>query len=59
MRAAVINVVKHIYWALRYGEWSVGWENYKNKPMFGVVTCYYDGNHCCFHVGPGWLSVHY
>lgn len=53
------NALRHIYWALRYGEWSVGWKHYKNKPMFGVYFCYYDGYHCCLHIGPGWIDVHY
>jgi len=51
--------VRHIYWALRYGEWSAGWEMYKGKPMIGVYLCYYDGHHCCLHAGPGWLAVHF
>lgn len=50
---------KHVYWALRYGEWSVGWENYKDKPKFGVFFMYYDGHHCALHFGPGWISVYY
>lgn len=50
---------KHIYWALRYGEWSWGWEMYPEKPQFGIFYTYYDGNIACFHLYKLWIEVEY
>lgn len=54
-----MNIAKHIYWAVRHGEWSLGCEFYKNKPMIGVFWTYYDGNIFAAHLGPFWVGCYY
>lgn len=49
----------HVYFALRYGSWDWGWENYEKKPMFGVYHTWYDGYHTTFHLYKLWINVHY
>lgn len=50
---------KHLKWALKYGVWSGGCEFYKNKPMFGFFSTYYDGYYASLHLGPLWIGVEY
>ncbi len=54
-----MNIFKHIYYAVRHGEWDCGWELYKDKPMFGFYCFRYDGNWFAFHCYKFWLSVCY
>ena len=54
-----MNKLKSCYHAIRYGDWNCGWEYYKDKPIFGFYTAYYDGNHSVFHCGKLWISVYY
>ena len=53
------EIYLHVYFAIRYGEWSWGWEMYDNKPMFGFFHEYYDGNYSGFHCYKLWISVIY
>lgn len=50
---------KHCRWAIKYGEWDIGWELYKGKPMFGFFTGYYDGHYASFHLWKFWIGVCY
>ena len=50
---------RHCYHAIRYGDWDLGWDSYKNKPMFGFYHTYYDGNHFSFHCYKLWISAYY
>jgi hypothetical protein len=50
---------RHIGWIIQYGEWSYGWEDYKNKPRFGFHYVYYDGHALSFHFFKFWLMVEY
>ena len=50
---------RHCYHAIRYGDWDLGWESYKDKPMFGFYHTYYDGNHFSFHCYKLWISAYY
>lgn len=50
---------QHAYWAIRYGEWSWGWEQYEGKPQFAIVTTYYDGNWIAIHVWKLWICCNY
>ena len=54
-----MKIFKHIYWAIRYGYWSTGWESYDGKPMFGFYYCYYDGYQVAFHLYKLYISVSY
>jgi hypothetical protein len=54
-----VNIIRHIYWAVRHGEWSGGCKFYKNKPMIGVFYTYYDGNLFAAHLGPFWIECIY
>ena len=54
-----MQMLKTIYWAIRYGEWHTGWEQYDGKPQFGFYMTYYDGHHACFHCYKFWLGVSY
>lgn len=55
----MINFLKHVYYAVRYGEWKCGWEDYLGKPKFLVDHIYYDGNHVVFHCYKLWIEVYY
>jgi hypothetical protein len=50
---------KHCWWAVRYGEWSSGWEMYENKPPLGAYYTFYDGHHVTFHCYKLWVNVSY
>lgn len=51
--------MKQLYYTLRYGEWSWGWEMYDGKPMIGFYRGYYDGDWYCLHLYKLWIGVHY
>jgi len=51
--------IKHVYYAIFYGDWECGYELYEGKPKFGFFKCYYDGNHAALHVYNLWISVTY
>lgn len=55
----IIKFFRHVYWALRYGEWTADWEMYKDKPMLNVNYVYYDGHHVTFHCYKLWICVSY
>jgi len=58
-----MSIVKHAWWAIRYGEWSVGWDSsWGSKPGESFLYCkpmYYDGYHCYLRVGKFWCGVSY
>lgn len=54
-----MNLIKHIYYAVFYGEWSCGWRQYEGKPQWGLYTGYYDGHMACFHLYKLWIGVEY
>jgi len=54
-----VNIAKHIYWAIRYGEWHCGCEFYKGKPMIGIFYAWHDGNNIGAHLGPLWIGCQY
>jgi hypothetical protein len=54
-----MSKLHHLYYAIRYGEWSCGWEMYENKPPFGIYHTYYDGDHMTFHCYKLWVNVSY
>ena len=31
-------MLTHIYWAIRYGKWYCGWEQWEGKPQWGFIT---------------------
>lgn len=39
----------------RHGEWSCGFEFYKNKPMFSFEVGFYDWYIYAWHIGPFWV----
>lgn len=51
--------MKRLYYMLRYGEWSMGWESYPDKPMFGLYREYYDGDYITFHCYKLWIVLYY
>ena len=51
--------MKQLYYILRYGEWSCGWESYERKPTFGLFKEYYDGTYITFHLYKLWIGVYY
>jgi hypothetical protein len=55
----MITFFRHIDWIIRYGEWSYGWEDYKNKPKLGFQYAYYVGHTLSFHFFKFWLMVEY
>lgn len=55
----MINFFRECYRAIRYGEWVIGWENWKGKPRLAIVRLFYDGWHVCLHIGPFYLGVYY
>jgi hypothetical protein len=54
-----MNCFKHIYYAVRYGEWHSGWEQYEGKPQLGVFHHWYDGYHISLHIYRLWIGVSY
>jgi len=54
-----MNTIKHIWWAIRYGEWYMGTDTYDGQPRFGFESGYYDGNYASFHVYKFYIAVFY
>ncbi len=57
-----MNIFQHIYYAIRQGDWSAGFDSRKtweDKPYFLADYTYYDGNHACIHIWYFWVSVFY
>lgn len=54
-----MNKLKHIYWAIRYGDWDCGWESTYDRKSFGWDSMYYDGNWFSFYIGCFWVGVYY
>lgn len=58
-----MSLFKHIWFAVRYGEWSAGWDRQwgskPDEPFFYLSALYYDGNHCYLRVGFFWCGVTY
>lgn len=51
--------MKEVWYALRYGKWSCGWERWEGKPRFSLSRHYYDGTFVVFHAGPAWIELFY
>jgi hypothetical protein len=54
-----MNLFKHIYYAVRYGKWHLGWGQYENKPQLGFYYAWYDGNQACVHIYKLYIGVTY
>ncbi|HHJ1495598.1 TPA: hypothetical protein ACQGQ1_000931 [Pseudomonas aeruginosa] len=58
-----MSLLKHIWWAVRHGDWSAGWDpHWGSKPGEPFIWCkpmYYDGHHCYLRVGYFWIGVTY
>lgn len=57
------NFFNHVYFAVRYGEWDVGWDkSWLTKPEHQWFYCahvYYDGHHWGLRVGKIFVGVSY
>ncbi|WP_185833430.1 hypothetical protein [Pseudomonas veronii] len=58
-----MSIFKHIWWAVRYGDWSAGWDadwgTKPNEPFLHCTPMYYDGYHCYLRIGKFWFGVTY
>lgn len=58
-----MNTIKHIYWAIRYGKWDIGFstrKNWKDKPYFGAFSTFYDAQYFnSLHIGTFYICVSY
>ena len=54
-----MNKLKHICWAIRYGDWDCGCEYMEGRKRFGWELMYYDGNWFTIYVGNcnGWSEA--
>ena len=43
----------------RYGDWDCGFEQYIDKPQFGIFNEYYDGNIFALHIWRLWVTCFY
>lgn len=57
------NLIKHIYYAVRYGDWDIGWDKtWLTQPdhtFFYAGHCYYDGYHAAIRIGKFYIGVSY
>ena len=55
--------LKHCYWAVRYGDWDIGWDkDWLTKPDHEWFYCghvYYDGDHAAIRIGKFFIGVSY
>lgn len=55
--------LKHCYWAIRYGDWDMGWDkDWLTKPDHEWFYCghvYYDGHHAAIRIGKFFIGVSY
>ena len=54
-----MNPFRHLYYAIRYGEWEWGWDNYADRYKFGFKHMYYDGDWITFWCFKFYISVNY
>ena len=50
---------KHIYYAIRYGEWEAGWDSYTSTNKFGLKHTYYDGDWATLWFFKFYIAVNY
>lgn len=50
---------RRMYYIIRYGFWDYGYDDWDDKPKFGIYYLYYDGNNLALHIGNFYLSVEY
>jgi len=53
------KLAKHIYFAVRHGDWNIGWGRSKDDPWFDIYIGYYDGNYAYARITWLWFGVEY
>lgn len=55
-----MNKLRAAWFAVRYGEWHAGWDEYEKEDGFLSWThIYYDGHHRYARIGKFWFGVSY
>lgn len=58
-----MSKLKHVWGAIRYGEWSAGidraWGKEEGETFFFCKPFYYDGHHFYVRIGWLWFGVSY
>ena len=54
-----MSKLKHIYWAIRHGDWDCGWERAPGDPWFSFHHGYYDCHWGYVCLGWFWVGVSY
>lgn len=54
-----MNELRHIYYAVRYGDWDCGWEYVEDRKRLGWEHLYYDGDWFTLYLGNLWIAVYY
>lgn len=49
----------HTYHAIRYGDWSCGWEYVEGRQRWGYHHNTYDGDWFALYFGNLWIEVYY
>lgn len=63
MKNKINKFLRHCYYAIRYGEWDIGWDKEwltkEHHEWFVLGHAYYDGNHVCLRIGKFYIYVGY
>jgi hypothetical protein len=54
-----VSIFRHIYCAIRRGEWEVGWERWPGCGWLNASALYYDGYYAGARIGWLYISVSY
>lgn len=58
----VKKIFYHLYYSIKRGEWSMGFESRKTwpgKPYLRFFRTYYDGHHFCIHLWWFYIGASY
>ena len=56
----MIGAIEDFLWAMKYGHWYFGFENYPGKPMLAFHRVQYDGMWInALHIGAFWVECGY
>ena len=54
-----MSIFRHIYYAIRYGDWECGFDNHADRYKFGFKHMYYDGDWVTIWFFKFYVAVNY
>lgn len=54
-----MSIFRHMYYAIRYGKWEWGFDNYSDRYRFGFKHSYYNGDWVIIWFFKFYVAVNY